>query len=75
MGYSGDTTGLSAEVRRALQLVAEGLGTTAIAERLGSDRDTVRRHLADAIRALDARSVPDAVRIATLRGLIEPSAP
>ena len=63
---------LSPEARRALQLVAEGLGTRAIAERLGYDQDTVRRCLAEAIRALSARSVPDAVEVAFRRGLIQP---
>ena len=63
---------LSPEARRALRLVAEGLGTRAIAERLGCDHDAVRRCLADAIRALSARSVPDAVEVAAQRRLIEP---
>ena len=62
---------LSAEARRVLQLVAEGLGAGAIARRLGCDRDDVCRCLVDAIRALSARSVPDAVEVAVRRGLIE----
>ncbi len=63
---------LTPQARRALQLVAEGLGAGAIAARLRCDRDTVRRCLADAIVSLDARSVPDAVRIALRCGLIDP---
>ena len=55
-----------------LRLAAEGLG--AIAARLGCDRDAVRGHLADAIRTLGARSVPDAVEVAIGRGLIQPTA-
>ncbi len=61
---------LSREARRALQLVAEGSGTDAIAAQLGCDYDAVRHCLADAIRTLPARSVPDAVEVALRRGLI-----
>ncbi len=66
---------LSPETRRALQLVADGLGTGAIAARLGCDRAEVHCHLADAVRHLSADSVPEAVRIAARRGLIAPSGP
>lgn len=71
VGYLSNSTDLSSEARRALQLVAAGLGAGAVAERLGCDRDGVRRHLADAIRDLSACSVPGAVREAIRRGLIE----
>ena len=73
MGSLGDANNLPSEVRQALKLVAAGLGAGDIATRLGCDRDLVRRHLAEAIRALDARSVPCAVERATRCGLIEPS--
>ena len=72
MGYSSDATGLSPEVRRALQLAAEGLGDGAIAARLGCDVRAVQHHLADAIWVLDARSVSDAVEVAIRHGLLEP---
>ena len=71
MAYLSTTGDLSPETRRVLQLAAAGLGTGAIAERLGCDRDAVRRYLTDAIRALSARSVPHAVEVAARRGLIE----
>ncbi len=54
-----------------LRLVEAGLGTRAIAARLGCDRDEVRRHLAAAVRVLDARSVPDAADIALRRSVSE----
>ncbi len=75
MAHLSTTGDLSPETRRALQLVADGLGTGAIADRLGCDRDAVRRRLADAIRALSARSVPEAVEVAIRGGLIESSGP
>jgi len=67
----GDASILSLEALRVLQLVAEGLGAGAIARRLGCDRDAVCGCLVDALRALSARSVPDAVDVAIRRGLIE----
>ena len=75
MTYLSTTGDLSPDARRTLGLVADGLGAGAIAERLGCDRDAVRRHLAEAIRGLDVRSVPAAVEIALRLGLVEPSAP
>ncbi len=71
MVNSADTTGLSPEAARVLQFVAEGLGAGAIAARLGCSTDGLRRHLASAVATLGARSVPDAVDIASRRGLIE----
>jgi DNA-binding NarL/FixJ family response regulator len=70
-----NTNDPSPEAWRVLELVAEGLGTGAIAERLGCDRDAVQRRLADAIRTLSARSVPDAVEAAARHGLIESPTP
>jgi hypothetical protein len=67
----GEHALLSPATRRVLQLVAEGTGAGTIARWLGCDRDDVCRCLADAIRALSARSVPDAVEVAVRRGLIE----
>ena len=60
------------ETPQVLRFVATGLGAGAIAARLGCDREDIRRHLADAIQALDARFVPDAIEIAIRRGLIHP---
>ena len=75
MTYLSTTGDLSPETRRAIQLVAEGIGAAAIGDRLGCDRDAVRRLLADAIRALGARSVPHAVEVAARHGLIESPSP
>ena len=75
MAYLSTTGDLSPETRRALQLVAEGFGAAAIGDRLGCDRDTVQRLLADALRALGARSVPHAVEVAARHGLITRSRP
>ena len=61
------------EMAALLRLVEAGLGTRAIAARLGCDRAAVQRRLAAAIARLDARSVPDAVRIAGRRGLLAPT--
>jgi len=54
-----------------LALAEAGLGARAIAAQLGCGTDDVRRHLAEAIRAFSASSVPDAVQIAIRRGLID----
>ena len=59
--------------RAILRYAAEGLGAGAIAARLGCNVDMIRRHLAGAISILDARSVPEAVEVATRRGLIGPA--
>ena len=58
--------------RAVLRLVAARLGTAHIADLLGCHRADVRRYLADAVRYLGARSVPDAIEIAVRQGLIEP---
>ena len=71
MAYLDEDNILSPNARRALQFVAAGLGAGEIAARLGCDRDAVRRHLADAMRTLSARSAPRAVAVAVRRGLIE----
>ncbi len=71
MAYPGDATDLPPDARRALQLVAEGLGAGAIADRLGWTVPQLAAHLADAVRAVAARSVSDAVDIARRRGLLE----
>ena len=75
MAYLSTTGDLSPETQRVLQLAATGLGAGAIAERLGCERAAVQRHLADAVEALSASSVPDALRIAARRGVIEASGP
>ncbi len=65
---------LTPQQRAILGCVAAGLGTHAIAEVLGWDPDAVLLHLAGALGALRARSVPDAVARATELELLGPSA-
>ena len=62
---------LTPEQRAILECVAAGLGTHAIGRALGWDADAVLLHLAGAIGALRASSVPDAVARAVDLGLIE----
>lgn len=56
--------------RLALELAAEGLGTTEISERLGVPIDRVRAHMRAAIAKLGARSKLEALIIGFRDGLI-----
>jgi DNA-binding NarL/FixJ family response regulator len=53
-----------------LELVAEGLGNKAIAERLGISDQTVKFHMASISGKLGAANRTDAVRRAVRRGLV-----
>jgi DNA-binding NarL/FixJ family response regulator len=64
--------GLTARQRQILQLVAEGLGTRQIAERLFLSVKTVETHRAHIMRRLDIHDVPGLVRFAIRHGLLPP---
>lgn len=61
-------TPLTPQQRAVLRLVAEGLHTDAIAERLSLSPQTVRAHLRDINLRLDAHTREEAVRRASERG-------
>ena len=64
---------LSPRQRDVIALVAEGLTSNAIAERLGVSPETVRTHLRNARLKLGASTKAQAVAIAMLRGEIQPT--
>lgn len=63
-----DLDPLTDKERKALQLVAEGLSTDKIAERLFLSPGTVRNYLSNAVSKLDAKNSVEAARIARQRG-------
>ena len=63
---------LSPTICRTLELLATGLYTDDVAERLCTDPDTIRRYVAEAKAILGARSKLEAVVIALRLGLIDP---
>lgn len=70
-GTSG-LDGLTPRQRQILQLVAEGLGTRQIAERLFLSVKTVETHRAQIMQRLDIHDVPGLVRFAIRHGLLPP---
>jgi PAS domain S-box-containing protein len=66
---------LSPRQRDVIELVAEGLTSNEIAERLGVSPETVRTHLRNARLKLGASTKAQAVAIAMLRGEIQLSEP
>ena len=62
---------LSGIDRRILELLATGLGTPEIADRLGLPVSVVRATLCDVIAKVGARSRLEALLIAFRRGLID----
>lgn len=67
--YGPRPLGLTAQQQRILDLVATGLSNRAIADELGISPDTVKTHLAAAMRQLDARDRTEAAqRLAAARG-------
>jgi len=64
--------GLTPRQRQILQLVAEGLGTRQIAERLFLSVKTVETHRAQIMQRLDIYDVPGLVRFAIRHGLLPP---
>lgn len=61
---------LTAREREVLQMAAEGLGNTEMAERLGISPRTAETHRANLMRKLGLRRVTDLVRFALRRGLL-----
>jgi DNA-binding NarL/FixJ family response regulator len=66
----GDRT-LSARQREILQMLADGMQTDAVAERLGLSTETVRTHTKRILAKLEASTRTEAVAIAIRHGLIE----
>jgi DNA-binding NarL/FixJ family response regulator len=62
---------LSPREREVLQLAAEGLGNTEIAEKLFISSRTAETHRANLMRKLNLQSATDLVRYAIRRGLIQ----
>jgi DNA-binding CsgD family transcriptional regulator len=63
---------LTAVAVDCLQLVAKGMTDKEVGVHRGISAQTVKNHLADARRKLDARSTIQAILTAKDRGLIEP---
>lgn len=59
--------GLSAREQQVLQLLADGMGTAAVAERLGISPVTVRRHVSTLVAKLGVADRRAAVRLITER--------
>jgi DNA-binding NarL/FixJ family response regulator len=62
---------ISQREEEVLQLVADGLGTTEIAERLYISQKTVKNHLASIYEKLDARDRTQAVLMAVKMGIVK----
>ena len=62
---------ISPREEEVLQLVADGLGTTEIAERLYISQKTVKNHLASIYDKLDARDRTQAVLMAVKMGIVK----
>ncbi len=63
-----DQDPLTEKERKALQFVAQGLTTEAIAERLFLSPGTIRNYLSNAVSKLDANNSVEAARIARQKG-------
>jgi two-component system NarL family response regulator len=66
----GDRT-LSARQREILQMLADGMQTDAVAEKLGLSTETVRTHTKRILAKLEASTRTQAVAIGIRHGLIE----
>jgi two-component system, NarL family, response regulator DegU len=62
---------LSAREEEVLQLVADGLGTQEIADRMFISQKTVKNHLASVYEKLDARDRTQAVLMAVKMGIVK----
>lgn len=71
-GRPGAGPELTARQHETLALLADGLGTSAIAEQLGVAEETARNHIRALLRQLDAHSRLEAVVRAFRLGLLEP---
>jgi DNA-binding CsgD family transcriptional regulator len=70
MGDLLDDQPLSPRQRQVLDLLADGVGPSAIARGLGLSQPTVRNHVAAVLHRLGCHSQLEAVAIARRRGLI-----
>jgi DNA-binding NarL/FixJ family response regulator len=68
---SDTNTGLSPGVLRTLELLAHGLETDDVAERLCTDPSTIRHYVAEAKATLGARSKMEAIVMSLRAGLID----
>ena len=68
---NGNGAALTRRQREVLQLLADGLATEGVAERLALSAETVRTHMKASIRRLKARDRAHAVAIAFRSGLID----
>ena len=66
---------LSPRERQVLELLAQGLNAAAAADELGLSRETIRTHVRNAMRKLDATTRVHAVALAVESGTVSPSAP
>ena len=64
----GDKDPLTTKERKALQLIAEGMSTQQVAEKLFLSQGTTRNYLSEAIAKLNAMNSHDAARIAKQKG-------
>jgi DNA-binding NarL/FixJ family response regulator len=71
-GGAGRAEALTPREREVAQLVVEGLGTRAVAGRLGIVAKTVDAHRAAIMRKLGLRSVAELVRYAIRHRMVEP---
>ncbi|MFG1946830.1 response regulator [Nonomuraea sp. NPDC048826] len=69
-GRAGGGT-LTGRERETLQLLAEGVSTDQLSERLGIARNTARNHIQRVLEKLGARSKLEAVAIARREGLLD----
>jgi DNA-binding NarL/FixJ family response regulator len=67
----GSAAALTAREQETLVLLADGVGTTEISERLGVARNTARNHVQRVLEKLGARSKLEAVAIARREGLLD----
>jgi DNA-binding CsgD family transcriptional regulator len=66
---------LSPRERQVLELLAQGLNAARVADELGLSRETIRTHVRNAMRKLDANTRVHAVALAVESGTVSPSAP
>jgi DNA-binding NarL/FixJ family response regulator len=67
----GSTAALTAREQETLALLADGIGTMEISERLGVARNSARNHVQRVLEKLGARSTLEAVAIARREGLLD----
>jgi RNA polymerase sigma factor (sigma-70 family) len=61
---------LSPREREVLQLIAEGISTRAIADRLNLSAGTVETHRKNLLKKLNARNSAELIRMAVTEGLL-----